>query len=200
MYYNNLFTFAIAITIAIMPFYTTLFYGWKFNKLDDEEFASKFGTLYSGLNLDMAEHTRRNGLFFPFFFILRRLLFVFAAIYMESFLWLQLAIQFFCSVWMMIYLLTFWPFKDKIFTKVEVMNEVTSLLLLYHMLTFTDWVPRAETRYVMGWSFIGITSGNLAIHMLLLIRNSINDIKSKCEIKFHLSIQMKSKKKKELAK
>jgi len=85
--YNNYFTFGLAIALLIMPFYTSLFYGWKINELDDEEFTEKFGTLYSGLNLDTKEDKRKIGLFFPFFFVVRRILFVFAAIFLEKFLW-----------------------------------------------------------------------------------------------------------------
>lgn len=70
---------------------------------------------------------------------------------------------------MIIYLFTCWPFEEPIFTKIEVMNEITSIFLLYHMLTFTDWVE-VEERYLMGWSFIAVTSTNLAIHFLLLMK------------------------------
>merc|ERR1712151_786975 len=111
IFYNNVFTFAIAGGIVILPLFTSIFYGCKISKLDDEEFKTKFGTLYEGLNLDIKEKKRVSGLFFPFFFVLRRILFVFAAIFMEHFIWGQLAIQYFCSVTMIIYLLTYYPFE-----------------------------------------------------------------------------------------
>lgn len=87
IFYNNVFTFAIATGIGILPLFTSLFYGCQLKKLDDEEFKRKFGTLYEGLNLDIKENKRVSGLFFPFFFVLRRVLFVVAAIFMEHFLW-----------------------------------------------------------------------------------------------------------------
>lgn len=77
---------------------------------------------------------------------------------------------------MVIYLLTFWPFEDPIFTKIEVMNELTSILLLYHLFTFTDWIPDASKRYMMGWSFIVIMACNLGVHFFILSRNSFGDI------------------------
>lgn len=66
----------------------------------------------------------------------------------------------------------------------EVLNEVTSILLLYHMFTFTDWVPGATTRYMLGWSFIAVTCTNLGIHFLNLGKNSFSDIKRKCMYKY----------------
>ena len=75
---------------------------------------------------------------------------------------------FFCQVW---------PFEDPTITKLEVMNEVTTVFLLYHMFIFTDWVPDATTRYYMGSSFIIVAAGNLSIHFGLIIMNSVNNLK-----------------------
>ena len=69
IFYNNLFTIAIAATVFIMPFFTPLFYGWNIEEMDEVEFKRKFGTLYQGLNLDMEKGKRKTGLFFPFFFV-----------------------------------------------------------------------------------------------------------------------------------
>ena len=180
IFYNNLFTIGVAIVVFIMPFFTSVFYGWNIDKMDEVEFKRRFGTLYQGLNLDMEEGKRKSGLFFPFFFVIRRIAFVGAAIWLAHFLWSQLAIQFFCSVTMIIYLFHYWPFDKPIFTMLEIMNEITSILLLYHMFCFTDWVPEAETRYLMGWSFIGITCSNLVLHVVMLCFNSTLNLKQRC--------------------
>ena len=75
--------------------------------------------------------------------MVRRLLFFVAAIFFQDFLWVQVAIQFVCSTTMIIYLLYWWPFQTPFDTKIEVMNELTSLLLLDHLFMFTDWLPKA---------------------------------------------------------
>ena len=144
--------------------------------MDDEEFKSKYGALYDGLCLDMEEgedNKRKSGLLFPFFFVLRRILFVVSAIWLDHFVWAQMAIQFECSTAMVIYLLSYWPFEEDLFTKLEVLNEITTVFLLYCMLCFTDWVPGADTRYTIGWVFILITCTNLLIHLSLLAKNGI---------------------------
>ena len=110
LFYNNIFTIGMICSVLMMPLFTSIFYGCKIDQMDDDEFKSKFGTLYEGLNLDMDKGKRKSGLFFPFFFVIRRLLFVTAAIWLSHFLWSQLAIQFFCSVTMIIYLFHCWPF------------------------------------------------------------------------------------------
>ena len=55
--------------------------------MENEEFQVKYGSLYSGLNLSEKESKRLTGLFFPFFFVFRRMLFVVAAVFLENFLW-----------------------------------------------------------------------------------------------------------------
>ena len=143
----NVFSLCLATPLVLLPIYVIVFYGCKLHRLDDPLFARKYGALYEGLKLEMKENTRAYGLFDPAFFILRRIFFVFAAIWMDNFLWGQLAIQFACSVTLVIYFLQVWPFEDPMITKLEVMNEVTTVLLLYHMFIFTDWVSDATTRY-----------------------------------------------------
>ena len=108
-----------------------------------------------------------------------------AAIFWRGFLWGQLAVQFTCCVTSMIYLLTFWPFEDPLFTKMELMNEIFSLLLLYHMLTFTDWLPSAEHRYLSGWSFAFFTCLNMAMHLTNLLKDQIRSLSIKVKKKLH---------------
>ena len=190
--YNNVFTIAFAVVALLMPFYTSIFHGWNIDKMDDEDFSNKFCALYSGLNLDEKDSKRKSGLFYPFFFVVRRLLFFVAAIFLQDFLWGQLAIQFFCSITMIIYLLYWWPFETPFFTKIEVLNEVTSILLVYHLFMFTDWLPLAQTRYIMGWSFITVTVMNLAFHLFNLISNSVSSMRMKCRRTHHKWVMARS--------
>ena len=187
-----------AVIALLMPFYTSIFHGWNMDKMDDENFSEKFGALYSGLNLDEKQDKRKSGLFFPFFFVVRRLLFFVAAIFLQHFLWGQLAIQFLCSTTMIIYLLTWWPFETRLFTKIEVLNEVTSLLLIYHLFMFTDWLPLAQTRYLMGWSFIAVTVMNLLFHLSNLLSNTVGSLRRKCRRTHHKWVVARSAKAKAL--
>ena len=168
-----------AVIALLMPFYTSIFHGWNIDKMDDANFSQKFGALYSGLNLDKKDSKRKSGLFFPFFFVLRRLLFFVAAIFLQQYTLFQLAIQFFCSTTMIIYLGYWWPFHTPLFTKIEIFNEVTTLLLLYHLFMFTDWIPMATIRYLMGWSFIAVTVMNLMFHLGSMVVNTVGNLKKK---------------------
>ena len=95
---------------------------------------------------------------------------------------------------MIIYLLYWWPFYTKIFTKIEVFNEVTTLLLLYHLNMFTDWLPMAKTRYLMGWSFIAVTVVNLMFHLGSMLVNTVGNLKMKGRRVHHKWLMARSEK------
>ena len=65
------------------------------------------------------------------------------------------------------------------------MNEITSLMLLYHMLTFTDWLPSAEHRYLSGWSFCFFICANMAMHLYILLGDQIKKCFTKIKKKLH---------------
>ena len=61
------------------------------------------------------------------------------------------------------------------------MNEVTSLLLLYTMLGFTDWIDDQYDRYNIGWPFSIIISLNLSIHLFFLGKGILSGCKTKID-------------------
>lgn len=80
---------------------------------------------------------------------------------------------------MVIYLNYVWPFEDDLITKLEMFNEIVSIMLCYVMLTFTDWVPRAQTRYIIGWAFIVLLIAHLFVHMYFMVADTISNCKTK---------------------
>ena len=76
----------------------------------------------------------------------------------------------------------------------EIFNEVTNIILVYHMLTFTDWVADPITRYSLGFSVILVVFANVTVHFTFLIQSSIYKVKLSCKKK------LAAKKRAELAK
>ena len=73
-------------------------------------------------------------------FLLRRVLFIFVVVWMPKFLWGQLALQFACSVTMIIFLLFLRPLESTVDTYREVFNEVCSIVLMYHVLSLSEFL------------------------------------------------------------
>ena len=80
------------IVVFFMPLFTLIFYYWKIDSLEEEEFKIKYGTLYDGLQLDMEKDKRKEALIYPFLFIIRRLVFMVTVIFMAHFTWSQIAV------------------------------------------------------------------------------------------------------------
>ena len=87
---------------------------------------------------------------------------------------LQLLTQFYINSFMIIYLIYCQPFEDPFHTKIEVMNEYTSIVMMILMLSFTEAIPEAETRYTYGWLFMGLLCLNFAAHLCILFKNVLN--------------------------
>ena len=114
---------------------------------------------------------------------MRRLLFSMTCIVFEKDLWLQMSVNFAVGLVNLIYLVKFKPFDDNRVNRLEVMNEATNFVMLYHVMCFTDFVPEAEDRYYIGWSFIACIVVNLIVHMSLLIIDTTKQVKSSAKEK-----------------
>ena len=182
--YCTIFTAIFAAAVLILPIFASVFYYCKVDSVEEEIFREKYGTLYEGLQLDMQEGKRKSALIYPFLFILRRLLFMASVIFMADFTWSQIAIQFSSCFTLVIYFGYVWPFESHSLTKIEIFNELASILLCYMMLCFTDWIPTAQMRYTLGWVFIMIIALHLGTHLALMIKNTYLTAKEKARERY----------------
>ena len=94
-----------------------------------------------------------------------------------------MAVNFAVGLVNLCYLVKFKPFDDERVNKLEVMNECTNFVMLYHVMCFTDFVPEAEDRYYIGWSFVACICMNLMVHLYLLIMDTVAQVKESCKEK-----------------
>ena len=94
------------------------------------------GSLYSEINVE-----KRMGLFYPIWFLLRRLSFITVAIvfadYPGAIHLLYLVLQQLIHV---IYILSVYPFEEPLMNKMEAFNEICILGIVYHFFIFFDFV------------------------------------------------------------
>ena len=182
--YCSIFNIIFAVIVLVMPILTSIFYYINIDRVDEEEFKRKYGTLYDGLQLDDSEDKRKSAIIYPFLFIVRRLVFMITVVWFDYFVWLQISTQFALCIMMIMYLGFIWPFKSAFITWMEITNELAVLLLCYFMFTFTDWIPKAKTRYLIGWIFIAIIVIHLSVHLAVLIRSTFIEMKRKAKDKY----------------
>ena len=69
---------------------------------------------------------------------MRRLLFAMTCIVFEKDLWLQLTVNYTVGLVNLCYLVRYQPFDDTRVNKLEIMNEATNFIMLYHVMCFTE--------------------------------------------------------------
>jgi hypothetical protein len=50
----------------------------------------------------------------------------------------------------------------------ELFNEFVSLIVNYHLMMFTDFVPDVNTREHIGMSLVVVTGGHLVVNLLMI--------------------------------
>jgi len=65
------------------------------------------------------------------------------------------------------------PHTEKHHTSMELFNEFTALLVVYHLTLFTDYVPQVEIREYIGKSLCIVICGNMAINLYSIFYKSL---------------------------
>ena len=130
----------ISITVlVVLPAFLIVFYARNAIKWGDETFKKKHGTVTDGIN---TKFEKRKWLvnFVPLSFFVRRFIFALTIVFWYQFFWAQIALQFLMTTIMIIFLQWVRPFKSKKATWMETMNEVSTMVSLYFMLGFSDFI------------------------------------------------------------
>lgn len=73
------------------------------------------------------------------------------------------------------------PLNSQKANLLEIFNDVTLLFLIYLLWNFTDMIVEPESRHQLGFFFIGISLGNIGVHLLLMLFQSGVDMRLKCK-------------------
>ena len=143
-----------------------------------EKFEERCGTIFDGLKTKKRENKERAILVVPIMFFMRRVIFVVTALLLRK-VWVQLAVQTFVAVGMVIYVQWYKPYETNFANNMETFNEATILMLNYYLFCFTDFVPIATIRNDLGVYYIYTSFFNIAVHLLIMFYNSILQIRIK---------------------
>lgn len=94
-----------AASIAI-PIFFIVFYYPRFKMWSDETFSQRWCVIMDGLKLEKIE-----SLFYPFLFVIRRMVFVASVILLQNHMYVQLFLVLICTLCSAAYLLIYKPFE-----------------------------------------------------------------------------------------
>ena len=81
----------------------------------------------------------------------------------------------------LMYLVVFVPFETQLLQNLEVFNEMTSMILLYTALAFTDFIQGETLENQLGWVFNCAMAINICVHLYFMIRNTVRGCRQKCK-------------------
>ena len=115
-------------------------------------------------------------------FILRRFALVLVVTSLSKFLFAQISILVFFSTIQVAYLTTFKPNEDSLMHKLELFNELTTVLLV-DLLTIFSAGNLHKFDFEADIGFIGILICFMLVHVFFLVKSSVIEAKKKCRKK-----------------
>ena len=115
-------------------------------------------------------------------FILRRFLLVLVATLTKDILFVQVSSMVFISIAQVAYLSYFNPIQNPLILKLDIFNEVTTVILVDVLTVFTDGNPH-EPSVVMDIIFLVVLFGNISVHLYFLVKDTCYQTKLKCKRK-----------------
>jgi hypothetical protein len=82
---------------------------------------------------------------------------------------------------MIFYLQLYKPLESRLAQNIELMNECTAIFLTYGLLCFTDFVPSEKIRSDIGYYYIGVSSANIFVHLIVLVVETLHRVKLVCK-------------------
>jgi len=92
----------------------------------------------------------------------------------------QVAVMVLCSSVQIGYLMTYKPIEEPLPLKLDVVNEVTTVILVDILCLFSDANP-ADWELEGDIFFLALLFGNLSIHLYFLVRNTVRGAKVCCK-------------------
>ena len=151
----------------------------KFDTWEDESFEERYGATLEGLRKD-----KKSSIFYPFLFMTRRLLFAVVAIVTIEHLFVQTITLVVLSIIVVGYLSEVRPFEEPKMYRLEVMNELTTMTMIYIMIGLSEANPQVnEIKLWLDIAFMAVIGINIAVHLSLMIANSVFELKQTIKTK-----------------
>ena len=154
----------------------------KVKQWQEEEFMEKYGAVLEGTRIThWAPGSEMMPLYYPTIYLARRLAFAYIVVVHPTSAFLQLTVQIYFSLIAFGYLLNDRPLESRFSLRMEIMNELTLLLVTYHIFCFTEAVEDVNLRYSFGVTFISTLSFCIGVHMFFLVVGSCKSLQKACK-------------------
>ncbi|CDW85193.1 UNKNOWN [Stylonychia lemnae] len=138
----------IMILIFLFPMLILLLMVTNYDHLQDPDLISKYGSFYEQIRTERLSST-----LYVFSFIVRRFLFCFTIVLLRDHPIYQIYILMYSSLFILVYVINYMPFKSKFDNYIEILNEFSVLASFYVMMCYTDFLADdMEIKMNLGWA------------------------------------------------
>ena len=85
-----------------------------------------------------------------------------------------------CNLFMEIYIGGIRPLETRKQNRFEIFNEFTITLCTYMFMCFTEWIPKEETKYMIGWYLIILLLFNIIVNMGMVFKTVLSKLSLVC--------------------
>jgi len=168
---------ALSILVTLLLVAYPIYYAWKLTKhfveLDTGYYRRHHYEFYKQLDL-------RNGklvLLQPVWFLLRRLIISAMVVFLRTTVIWQIALMTLNVVAQVIIIGRVQPFLTRSEVRYELFSETILMLVMYHMICFTPFVPDLEVRFQLGYLVCGVVGLHFAFTLFSLTRETIRKLR-----------------------
>ena len=162
---SNIFSIIILSFTLLLPIIMCFFWATKVQQWNKDEFKAKYGSLLDGSN---SESRKWYIMLVPMTYFLRRIALCICCVFFIETFWAQVALQIMVSVFVIILLHWKRPLESNYATNIETFNEIITLITLYLLMCFSDFVPDEAIRSECGKAFIATIIVFALVHFFFL--------------------------------
>ena len=160
--------------LALLPVFILTFYNVNEDKFDDEEFEEKYGAPYEGLDT-----RKKTAIYFSLIFIFRRLSYAAISITLYNYVMIQIPLMVILTLFNVFFLVHYSPYDDKLIEYLDIVNDVTTIILIDMSYLFTDMISNKRTQYNVGFVFVALIVVCICIQLFFLLIEAFRTIKLK---------------------
>ena len=179
--FNSALSIAMIFLLVVFPLGIIQLIWVHKSQLENRAFKRKYDSIYA----EMKTANNADGiiLYISCYYI-RRLLLAATAVMLSHVLVVQLLFFKLSAVSHLILVGYTHPFTLKRHNYSEMVNEVSTLLIMYHTFCFTDWIPDPVLQYNIGFSCLVFNFANLGFNLIQLIVCTLIDLHAAGRIVF----------------
>lgn len=126
----------------------------------------RISNLYEGIHL----YKDKRNIYYTPVFMLRRLCFVLIPLIFQNWQWCQLQLLIWLNLGYFAWYVNLKPHEERSRVRLEIFNESVILVVIYHMLPFSEMAMDSKIMYTMGHSYIAfvlfLVCGNFSFIIL----------------------------------